>query len=176
MPQKQISSKNSIGFTLIELLVVLAVIGILSGIVLVSLSAGRDKAKIAKAQSEVRQIHLAIFGLEGNAGQWPGHKTTYRIEQTDDNEICPDGCAYGLNDCRAGILCDDFADPYPNWKGPYYPESLIDPWGNEYFFDTDYDIGEGVTKWAVVIGSYGPNGVGNNLYDDDDIIFVIPSR
>jgi len=46
-----------------------------------------------------------------------------------------------------------------------------DPWGNNYFFDTDYDV-NGVGTRAVV-GSYGPNGVGNNLYDSDDIYYVV---
>jgi hypothetical protein len=50
------------------------------------------------------------------------------------------------------------------------PTIPLDPWGHPYFFDTDYDIDPsgGVTN-AAVIGSFGPNGVGQNVYDSDNI-------
>jgi hypothetical protein len=49
-----------------------------------------------------------------------------------------------------------------------------DPWGHPYFFDTDYDIDPtAAVQNAVVIGSYGPNGRGLNLYDSDDIYKIL---
>jgi len=56
----QIFRKNKKGFTLIELLVVIAVIGLLSSIVLVSMSPARKKAKDTRRMTDLKQISSAM--------------------------------------------------------------------------------------------------------------------
>ena len=185
LPSTAFFKKSGAGFTLIEVLVVIALIGVLATLIMVSLNTSRERAKIAKAQTEISQIYMAIFLLEDDSAQWPGHKTPYKKQcispGNQNNEICvypPDNCDYGLNDEESGITKNDSANPYPHWRGPYYmPEVPKDPWGNEYFLDTDYYIG-GACR--VVIGSAGPNGISNikndNPGDPDDIIYIISAE
>lgn len=66
----QIRNNNS-GFTLIELLVVISIIGLLSSVVLVSLSGVKTKAKEAKVQTEIHQIELALQAYNAEHGGYP---------------------------------------------------------------------------------------------------------
>jgi len=163
------------GFSLIEILVVIAIIGILASIILVSLASARERAKMVAARSEAKGIFNAILLLESDTEEWPDHKPS-GLDGCGEagNEICSDGCLISLSDCESGLVCDDGS--FPNWGGPYLKANqLIDPWGNEYFLDTDYYV-NGVGDCVVVIGSYGPNGMGNNEYDSDDVLYILPSR
>jgi|SRR3989344_508776 len=155
------------GFTLIELLVVIAIMGILASIIFNSIRKAREFALIGKAKAELEQIRRTVFMLEVDANEWPGHKAVGTIEGgAGNNEI------WDLTVPEAGLVATD--GNFDGWKGPYITAPMKDPWGNHYFFDTDYDIdSSGAQKWAAVVGSFGPNGEGQNVYDSDDIIEIL---
>ena len=156
--------------TLIELLIVLAILGILAAIVLPRFREARKEAQIAQAKLELSQIQRATAILETDTTEWPGHKLVGIVETgASGNEI------WDLNVSSAGLVTTD--GNYSGWRGPYIPIIPKDPWGNNYFFDTDYDTEQGAGEtWSAVIGSFGPNGVGQNLYDEDDIVFILASE
>jgi prepilin-type N-terminal cleavage/methylation domain-containing protein len=74
------------GFTLIELLVVIAIIGLLSSVVLASLTGARDKAKLAKYQQEKHQVDLFMQLYQAEYGGFPyGGATMYCITDGSGN-------------------------------------------------------------------------------------------
>ncbi len=62
------------GFTLVEILVVIAIIGILAGIISLSLFGARDKARDSKRKVEISQIGrlltLSCYMPDGGAGEY----------------------------------------------------------------------------------------------------------
>ncbi len=155
---------SSSGFTLIELLVVIAIIGVLSTLVMGGSHYAKRYAAKKKAYADLAEIAKAVDNLALDCGQWPGHQTPY----LPCSSSCVNNEIEDLSTPLAGIKQTDGL--YPNWRGPYIQILSKDPWGHNYFLDTDYQV-NGQTK--AVVGSYGPNGRGLNEYDDDDIIYII---
>jgi general secretion pathway protein G len=171
--------KQSGGFTLVELLISIAIIGLLAVLGIVAANYARAYAKEKKAMADVSTILSAVNILAQDANAWPGHQAINSVNGGANNEICGDGCVFGIDEAASGLVVTD--GNFNNWDGPYMPKIPLDPWGQEYFFDTDYRItasgqpcdGAGGCLNAVAIGSYGPDGAGNNQYNGDDIINVI---
>lgn len=96
------------GFTLIELLVVIAIIGILAGIVLVSLSGARDRAKDGRIISDMGQIRTSATIWEGNHSVYTGFETS-----TDENTLADDiGGTTGQNPGGYVFYTDDDGGGY----------------------------------------------------------------
>ncbi|OHA82265.1 MAG: hypothetical protein A2675_00430 [Candidatus Yonathbacteria bacterium RIFCSPHIGHO2_01_FULL_51_10] len=175
--------RNSRGFTLIELLVVIAIIGILASTVLSSLSTAREKAKISRAQSELRSARTAITMLENDTGKWPNGCPVNAVSNPEVN----------LDSAQAGVKviptaqdngdgCEWTSADIANWRGPYM-QVTIDPWENAYDFDPDYKPGDnedgstncdgtsGAISEIPAVVSYGSDGIGRNEYNCDDVYY-----
>jgi len=139
-------------------MIVVAIIGLLAGIAIPALSKARLTAQTNKALGDLRVIGDAVEQLAFDTGQWPGGESIYQVPL--DREVLD------LNGGAGGIVDND--GRFIGWSEPYMREVPVDPWGTDYFFDADYRIGG---SWYPVVGSFGPNKAGRNLYDDD--IYVI---
>jgi general secretion pathway protein G len=133
-------------FTLIELLVVIAVIGMLSSIVLVSMRGAREKARIAKAQSEIRQLVTAMYLYKDNHGELPP---------------IGDNCSACSNPCNSSWTAVIDALVSDGLLGSRIDK---DPWGNYYCYDDNDNVCCGCNS---PLYSMGPNGVNEGLGGDD---------
>jgi len=153
--------RRAFGFTLLELMIVMAIIGIIAVIAIPQMNAYLNRAKMARARGDIDKIFKAMVLLEADTGLWPGFQGVDEINQGSGNEV------WNLGTSSAGLVANG---GYPNWHGPYMSSVPLDPWGNRYFLDTDYQVNG---EWHVVIGSFGPNGCCQNVYDDDNVIKVL---
>jgi len=177
---KNVSEKYKKGFTLIELLVVISIISLLSTVTFASLGSARDKAKIAKAQSDLVQLRNAISIMGEDTGVWPNGCPVGQIIVTTPgsaNEVALNAVVAGLSSIQpapgSGYTdgnCIWTSSAIAAWRGPYIKSDFRDPWGNLYYFDNDYEAyrdctdgihtypGVGIGTLAVVV-SFGPIGI-----------------
>jgi len=154
------------GFTLIEIIITMGVFILLVLASAITYNSARERVNIDTTNAQLDQILAAIKLLELDTKLWPGTGTP----QTPYTLACSGGAneVWDISSSDAGLVATN--GNFPGWGGPYIDEVPLDPWGNPYFFDSDYVVNG---EQAVVLGSFGPNGVGQNLYDSDDIIRVL---
>lgn len=146
------------GFTLLEIVIVVAVIGLLASLAALNITKAASNSRKKTAETELQLISAGILKLAWDTGRWPNG--AWREEGASGaNEI------WTLQ--GSGL---DVGTGYDEWEGPYYEGSYTDPWGNPYFFDSDYTY-EG--KVRIAVGSFGPNRVGRNIYDSDNVIVFL---
>lgn len=136
-------------------MIVVLVIGVLLGVAIPHFGKSRNLARTEQAKSDLEMLSNAILQLAWDTGKWPGGS---------DRSVPGDLEVWDLTTSAAGLRSATAG--FTGWKGPYIAKVPLDPWGSKYFFDPDYRI-SGVNR--VVVGSFGPNKVGPNYYDQDDI-------
>lgn len=147
------------GFTLVEIMVVVGILGLMAGIGIPAVLKGVRNSRIKEATIELEMISTAVLQLAWDTGEWPNGEPRTTGGSAE---------MWNISLVRCGLFDTDGS--YNEWKGPYYDGAINDPWGNPYFFDPDYRV-EGVNR--VVVGSFGPNGVGRNRYDSDDVYILL---
>lgn len=147
------------GFTLVEIAVVTMIIGLLATLGSLAIMKSVQNSRIKQAETELSMMSAAVLQLAWDTGKWPNGQPRTTAGSTEMWDISLSSC---------GLMNTD--GNYSDWKGPYYGGEIMDPWGNPYFFDPDYKIDH---VDHVVVGSFGPNGVGPNDYDSDDIYVLL---
>ncbi len=174
MIKKRKRFNDNRGFTLVELLIVMAIVAILAGVAIPTYG---KYIRRSQAISQVSSLKDALKALAIDTNNWPAGMEPF---------VCPKNLIPSQN---GGEYLDLTADDIgifnnngsvftlPDWQGPYLPAyyldssgKFLDPWGTPYFMDYDYQING---QWFAVVGSYGPNKQGLNLYDSDDIVVVV---
>ncbi len=119
------------GFTLIEVMVVIVILGILAALVVPRIMDQPDKARITKAQADIRSLDSALKMYKLDNFQYP----------TTDQGL------------QALVEKPDASPEAKNWKqGGYIDRLRDDPWGNPYQYLSPGSHGE------TDIFSLGPDG------------------
>jgi general secretion pathway protein G len=99
------SRDSRAGFTLVEILLVVAILGILAGVAVVSMSGKVERANIAAARTSIGAIRTAIDLYEVDNGGFPAGLQNLIVRGSENN-----------------------------WNGPYLRDARMakDPWGNDF--------------------------------------------
>jgi prepilin-type N-terminal cleavage/methylation domain-containing protein len=95
------------GFTLVELTIVMAVLGILAMTALTLYANLQGRARVAKAQADLKGLHWALVAFGAHCGDVPNTATTF-------TEVAP---------LALGSAPDTCANAVP--AGPFYPAGAI---------------------------------------------------
>jgi prepilin-type N-terminal cleavage/methylation domain-containing protein len=127
---------GSAGFSLMEILVVLVVISILVGLLFPALMRARERARINRAMSEVRELQKAWHGYYMTYGEFPSGGTA--MMDTSLTQLLAGVDVGGDNPNQIAFM--DFSEKA-------LADGFKDPWGRLYEvqFDTTSDTTETVS-------------------------------
>lgn len=156
--------RSRAGFTFVELVVVLAILIVLAGVLVPAADGYIERSRLARAQSDMREIGLAFRRYRQDTGAWPSDAPETTLA-TAVQELTGFECLY-----RNAFELQGWDGPYLN-RGARVGESVrvatsdparpgvVDPWGRPYVlcsFAAGY-LGAG-TPGSLVLLSKGPDG------------------
>lgn len=121
--------KAEAGFTLIEIMVVIMILGLLATLVVQNLRGATDKAKRTKAMADIAGFKTALDRYYMDNGAYP----------TSDQ-----GLQALVSPPSSGRVPSNYE------AGGYISRVPTDPWGNQYFYQSDGN--------TYVLKSYGSGG------------------
>ncbi len=145
------------GFTLVEMLGVLFIIATLMGILLPVIAKVRTKAKIAKAQSEIESLSIALRMYESDLGKFPPNTNT-----------SADALYVYLGTPRISSALNITVGPYMEFKSSELGTGnvYVDPWKRSYVYvSRDGSPAASHNAYSFDLHSVGPDGVSGNADD-----------
>ncbi len=151
------------GFTLIELLVVIAIIGILSSVVLTSLSTAGKKADDAKRLAEMQQLQKALSLYYDDNGVYPTTSNAWWGNCSNFGSHDTSGSNGWVPNLAPKYITTLPLDPKPIGNGGCY---LYQSNGKDYMllvYQTVESYNQATNKWPRP----AKNGVSPNSYEND---------
>lgn len=172
------------GFTLLEIMVAVGIVAMLGAAMTPQFMGQLDKAKRARAMSDMNAIGSGLQRFYEDTGRMPGvnvggsdvgaHTLVGTVGMQPSwaggNSPCwsaIDGVCWGSywkGSIKSALILN--TPGYANWNGPYLNQEKADPWGRHYavsIFGMTYylDCAASSDYWcrnSVVVASAGPNG------------------
>jgi prepilin-type N-terminal cleavage/methylation domain-containing protein len=194
---KAMNHRDTRGFSMMELVVVLAVIAILATLITPIITSYVDKAKINKAQSDVRNLVVALNQFNSDTKTFPIFTAANQVPNGTVHEVL---ASEGLDPAQAAGITGWITSNAGNiktlmnenslsfatsggtaWNGPYTGSIGEDPWGTKYLV-TARALRAGSNLTGFVL-SAGPNRTVETRLDQtrgtsftiggDDIVSIV---
>ena len=122
-------------FTLVELLVVISIIGVLAGIMVVTIPKAMDAGKKTKVKGDLTAIVAAVKAYKQEYGRWPGSAAATNDATFQDKD------SKSLLSALSGTNNTLVENPKSVrfLEGASTDGTMVDPWGSQYFVILDAD-------------------------------------